>query len=136
MTTQTMNTVGTSADQQPLSFVRILLHTEGLSVLIGALVLYGLYSESPWWMIPALFLVPDLALIPYMINRRVGTVVYNLVHHYGFAVALGVSALVLNWSFGVTLALIWFIHIATDRTVGYGFKYGDGELKETHIQRA
>jgi hypothetical protein len=34
----------------------------------------------------------------------------------------------------IDIAIIWFVHIAVDRAVGYGLKYPEG-FKETHLSR-
>jgi len=40
-----------------------------------------------WWWYPVLLLTPDLSMLGYLINTKVGAVAYNAAHHK--AVAIG-----------------------------------------------
>ena len=135
-----MNTVINQAQTQPeeittrpLSMPGILLRLEGLAVLLAALVLYGQVSGD-WLVFIVLLLAPDLAALGFLVNERVGTITYNIAHHYGLPLALGLGSLLGGWTLGLSLALIWAAHIGMDRLVGYGFKYVTS-AKDTHIKR-
>jgi len=82
----------------------------------------------------ALFLAPDLFMLGYAGNPRVGAVVYNLGHARFVPLAL----LAVGYCGGrrvlMALALVWFAHIAFDRVFGYGLKYPTF-FKDTHLQR-
>lgn len=107
------------------------LRLEGLAVLVTAVVLFG-QTEMSWWLFVLLLLAPDLAMVGYLLNPRVGALVYNLFHNYAIVlVVLGVATYggpTWLWAVG----LIWLAHIGMDRLVGYGFKYGD-QFKHTHL---
>src|SRR5688572_25058568 len=104
------------------SMPRIILALEGLALFVGSIVLYAYYGGNGW-MFVLLLLVPDVAMVGYMVNTRVGAVSYNLIHTSSLPLILGIASLVFNWSLGLHLALIWLAHIGMDRTVGYGLKY-------------
>lgn len=108
------------------------LRLEGLTVLLTAVVLYA-QLEAGWLLFALLLLTPDLAMLPYLINPRLGALVYNVVHSYVLPLALAAVAYVGDFPTLLPLALIWLAHIGMDRTVGYGLKYGD-EFKHTHLQ--
>lgn len=110
-----------------------MLRLEGVVIFGVAIALYA-YAGYGWLAFVLLFFAPDLALIPYAVNRRVGVAVYNAVHTVSVPLLLGVIALLLGWPVGVQLALIWLAHIGMDRAVGYGLKYSD-QLKDTHLSR-
>ena len=116
-----------------ISMPRLLLHLEGAALLIAALIAYARLDFS-WWTFALLFLAPDLALIPYMLNRRVGSLVYNLLHTTVFPLILAVYGLLAGSDPVLRVALIWFAHIGMDRMVGYGLKYSE-EVKATHLNR-
>ena len=116
-----------------MSTPRLMLHLEGLAFLAAAVAIYAM-QEYAWSTFFLLLLVPDLSFIPYMINHRVGTFVYNVMHTTSFPLILGAGALFLGWTFGVQLALIWFAHIGMDRAIGYGLKYVDS-FKNTHLSK-
>ncbi len=112
---------------------RLLLQVEGAAVLLAACLLYHQMHGS-WLWFAVLFLTPDLSMLGYLADKRVGALFYNLVHTYSVPV-LAFSAL---WFSGETayywLVLIWLAHIGLDRMVGYGLKY-ETAFKDTHLQR-
>ena len=108
-----------------------LLRVESLTILAAALAVYAAYDFA-WWMLPALFLVPDLSALGYLLGARTGAAVYNAAHIYAAPLALGGVAFATGWDLGIQLALIWVVHIAVDRLLGYGLKYADS-FKHTHL---
>ncbi|MGH3079411.1 MAG: DUF4260 domain-containing protein [Gaiellaceae bacterium] len=112
---------------------RRLLHLEGLTVLIGALVLY-FDAGYGWLLLVVLALAPDLSMLGYLAGPRVGALAYDLAHTYAGPVALGVAGVVSGADLATQLALIWLAHIGADRLLGYGLKYPTG-FKDTHLQR-
>ena len=115
-----------------LSGPGLLLRLEGLTILITAVMLYA-QLEYSWLYFALLLLTPDLAMLPYLINPRLGALAYNVVHTYVLPLALAVVAYLGGYPTLLALALIWLAHIGMDRTVGYGLKYGD-DFKHTHLQ--
>ena len=110
---------------------RIMLHMEGLAVFIGAVVLYGHISGN-WLVFLLLLFTPDVAMIGYLVNTRLGSLIYNVVHTYTLALIIALIALALESTTGVSLGLILFAHIGIDRTMGYGLKYPTA-FKDTHF---
>lgn len=120
------------ADRGPLTPV-VLVRLESAAILALALYLYGKFGES-WILFAVLFLIPDLTIPIYFVNKQAGSAAYNLVHFYacpallvGIAVGGGSDLL-------LSLGLIWFAHIGADRMLGLGLKYPI-DFKQTHIQR-
>lgn len=60
---------------------KILLHLEGLTVLVISLYIYNELDFS-WIMFIILLLAPDLGMLGYLINPKIGSVIYNLCHTY------------------------------------------------------
>ena len=112
---------------------RLLLRAEGIAVAAAAVALY-FYADHPWWLLVALALAPDVALLAFAAGPRIGAVAYNAAHTYLFPVALAALGVVAEADWPVRVGLIWLMHIGVDRAVGYGLKYPSGP-KETHIQR-
>ncbi len=127
-TTQSPQTTPALSMSQP----RLLLSLEGLVVFIGAIALYSQQSGE-WLAFIVLLLAPDLSMIGYLVNPRIGATAYNLIHTYALPITLGVASLLGGWPLGVSLALVWLAHIGMDRTVGYGLKYASN-FKDTHLQ--
>jgi hypothetical protein len=115
----------TSAHARQLgSLARVLPRLEGLTILVGAVVLYAAQGFG-WPLFALLLLAPDLAALGYLAGSRVGNPSYNLAHTLVFPLALALVAGLSGNTLGVQLALIWLAHIGMDRTVGYGFKAGE-----------
>jgi hypothetical protein len=117
---------------QSLSMPNVLLRLEGLSVLIAAIATYA-HQGGSLWLFLALILAPDLSALGYLVNTRVGSIVYNIVHFYALPMLLAGTALALNMPTLFLVALIWFAHIGIDRLAGFGLKYPT-EFKDTHMQ--
>lgn len=109
---------------QPLTCMKNLLKLEEAAMFGLSIYLFTLTSFS-WWWYPALLLLPDIGMIGYVINTRVGALTYNVLHHKGLAVVI----LLAGWYFAAdALALsgiILFGHASMDRLFGYGLKYPD-----------
>lgn len=109
-----------------------------------AACLVALIAQAvPWWMYLVLLIGPDIGMLGYLVNTRVGAFTYNLLHHKGVAVLVllvafaGVPALLLMrgnaLSHGLVLAgIVLFGHSSLDRALGYGLKFGD-HFQHTHL---
>ena len=111
--------------------VRAALRLEGLAVLAVTVTAFAGLQAS-WWLFAALFLVPDVSFLAYLVNPRVGAIVYNARHSYIAPLFLGLTAYFGQTSFLMPIALIWVAHIGFDRAVGYGLKYGSA-FGDTHL---
>jgi hypothetical protein len=90
------------------------------------------HLDFAWWWFPALILVPDISMLGYLLNPKIGALLYNFFHHK----ALGIAVMVFGYYFNdeqFTLAgSILFSHSAFDRVFGYGLKFESG-FKKTHL---
>lgn len=111
--------------------MKTLLNLEDFAKLAAAYVL-TLFIGFEWWVFFAWLLVPDASMIGYLINTRVGAWLYNLVHHQGVAVAVGLTGLYLSDSNVQFAGLLLFGHSAMDRIFGYGLKFSDS-FHNTHL---
>ena len=100
----------------------------GLALFLFSQLEYG------WGTYALLFLTPDLSMIGYLLNPRIGSWTYNLIHHNGLAVTL--------YIFGYLLVTPWLMftgtlllgHSSLDRVFGYGLKHEDA-FQSTHLGR-
>ena len=106
------------------------LRLEGLGLLVICTVLFA-QSQASWWLFAGLFLLPDLSFAAYLLNRRAGTIAYNLTHTEVGPILLGLFALT-GFPDALPIALIWGAHIGWDRMLGYGLKY-DSDFDHTHL---
>src|SRR5665213_444590 len=60
---------------------RPLLHLEGAAVLVLSLFAYR-WNHGGWPLFALLFLVPDVSMLGYLANTRIGAITYNAVHTY------------------------------------------------------
>jgi hypothetical protein len=116
-----------------LASPRFLLHLEGGVILIAGVLAFW-HVGGDWLLFAVLLLAPDLGMLGYLANPRLGARIYNLTH-----LPLWPAALILaGWFAGspVTLqvGLIWVCHLGMDRLAGYGFKYPT-KFQDTHLQR-
>jgi hypothetical protein len=87
-----------------------------------------------WLLFAVLFFAPDLFMLGFLLNARVGAAVYNLGHF--LLLPLGVFAVGYFAAHPLLegIGIIWFSHIVFDRMLGYGLKYPTF-FKDTHLQR-
>ena len=100
----------------------------GLALFLFSQLDYG------WGWYALLFLTPDLSMIGYLANPRVGAWTYNLIHHKGLAVALYVLGSLFSIPWLAFAGTILFGHSSFDRVLGYGLKYPDA-FQNTHLGR-
>lgn len=111
--------------------MKTILSLEELAQFLVSIVLF---SQLPfaWWWFPALILLPDIGMVGYLLNPRLGAYLYNLFHHKGLALLVGVVGLWLQQPVVMLIGIILFGHSAMDRTMGFGLKYTTN-FKQTHL---
>ncbi|MCB0464491.1 MAG: DUF4260 domain-containing protein [Aequorivita sp.] len=85
-----------------------------------------------WWLFPVLLLTPDIGMLGYIINPKIGAFTYNVFHHKAVAVAVGLLGFYFNNPLLILIGVILFSHASFDRVFGYGLKYPDS-FKNTHL---
>jgi len=108
-----------------------LLKLEELFMLGLALFLFS-QLDYGWGWFALLFFAPDLSMIGYLANPRLGAWTYNLVHHKGLAVALYVLGALLSVPWLMFAGTLLFAHSSFDRVFGYGLKHEDA-FQNTHL---
>ena len=105
--------------------------TEEIAMFL--LALFGFhYLPFSWWVFPALLLVPDLSMIGYAVNPKIGAILYNIVHHKALAIAIFIVGFYLSSSILQLTGIILFAHSSMDRALGYGLKYFNA-FNHTHL---
>lgn len=111
-------------------------------VCVLALILFNV----PWWCYLLLVIGPDIVMIGYLINTRVGAIAYNLLHHKGVAIVFVLAGMpgqyenmnLVHLDMGgpmmnsLIVGIILFGHASMDRIFGYGLKFSDS-FQHTHL---
>jgi len=112
---------------------KILLHLEGFAVLVLSLYFYA-YNEFSWGLLLLLLFIPDVSMIGYLLNHRIGAVIYNMFHTYSLPIGVVICGMLFSSPAVLATGLIWSAHIGMDRMLGYGLKYPTN-FKDTHFNR-
>lgn len=110
---------------------KLWLRSDGLVMLIASLILFAT-TNKPWWLVPVIIFLPDLFMVGYLKNTRIGSWTYNAGHSYVLPTVLSLVSLKNDSSTSLALSLLWFAHIGMDRVFGYGLKYPNS-FKNTHL---
>ena len=108
-----------------------LLKLEELGQFLLSIILFN-QLDYVWWVFPACLLLPDLSMIGYVVNTKIGAWLYNFFHHKLLAIAVWILGFCLNNSLLSLAGVILFGHSAMDRALGYGLKFND-DFKHTHL---
>ncbi|WP_228236895.1 DUF4260 domain-containing protein [Allomuricauda sp. M10] len=97
---------------------------------------FGIYLFSQldfaWWWFLVLILAPDIGMVGYLFNNKIGALTYNLFHHKGLAILVYLAGVYFSIPLCQLIGIILFSHSALDRAMGYGLKYDKG-FKFTHL---
>ncbi len=111
--------------------MKITVQLEEIAMLILGIYFFNILSY-PWWLFLALFLLPDIGMLGYLINGKVGAFTYNIFHHKGIAILLYLIGIYVSNDLLLLIGIILFSHSAFDRMLGYGLKLEKG-FKFTHL---
>jgi len=113
--------------------VKNILRFEGVLFFLISLYLFHLRDQS-WLIFILLLFTPDISMIGYLKDKKIGAVIYNVGHNYILAIILVILANLTPYDWMVTIGIILFAHVSLDRALGFGLKYST-DFKDTHIQR-
>ena len=108
-----------------------LLQLEEFAMFLIAIVAFN-QLQFDWWWFPALLLLPDLSMIGYLINAKVGAYCYNFVHHKALALLIVGLGFYMNNQYLLLSGIILFAHSSMDRVFGYGLKH-ISSFNDTHL---
>ena len=109
----------------------LILRLEGAVLLAGGLAAYAALGAS-WWLFAALFLLPDIFMLGYLIDTRRGAALYNLGHSTALPALTIAGGLLAGSTLAIAAGMVWLAHIGFDRAIGYGLKYPDA-FRHTHL---
>lgn len=93
--------------------------------LLSIFLLYKLNISLSWWLYLILFFSPDIGILGYLINNKIGAYTYNLLHHKAIASILLMIGIIQANDYILFAGLLMLGHSSFDRILGYGLKYTD-----------
>ena len=108
-----------------------LIQSEEVMIVALSIYLFSLLNQ-PWWLFLVLLLVPDIFMLGYIIDTKIGAIIYNIGHHRGISVAIFLLGMVLQLNVVSLIGVILFAHSSMDRIFGYGLKFSDA-FTHTHM---
>lgn len=109
-----------------------LLKTEELVMLLLSIFLLW-NSDATWYWYMLVLLGPDISMLGYLVNDKVGAALYNVFHHKGVAILLFMAGMYLSLDLLLRIGVVLFGHASLDRMAGYGLKYNKG-FAFTHLE--
>lgn len=88
--------------------------------------------DFAWWWFLILILTPDIGMVGYLINTKIGALSYNIFHHKGVAILIYFTGIYLANEMLQLAGIILFTHAALDRIFGYGLKYSSS-FNDSHL---
>jgi hypothetical protein len=113
--------------------MKTILRLEYAALWLGSIFAFG-QLDYAWWLYPALLLLPDLSIAGYALGPRWGAWIYNVFHHLGVGILVGVVGYYEGSGWLQLAGIILVGHSAMDRLFGYGLKLETG-FKDTHLGR-
>lgn len=111
--------------------MKYLVKLEEVSLFGLALFLFS-QLDYGWGTFLLLFLAPDLSMVGYLTNSRLGAWTYNLIHHKGLSTVLYISGFLFTVPWLMFAGALLLAHSSLDRVFGYGLKYEDA-FQNTHL---
>ena len=90
--------------------------------------------DYPIWLFFIFLLVPDITMIGYAINKKIGAIVYNFGHSFILPLLVALGYFYFSKDYLLVISIIWIAHIFMDRLLGFGLKYKNS-FNKTHIQK-
>jgi hypothetical protein len=113
--------------------MKSLIRVEELAMFLLAVFVFT-FTEFAWWWFLLLLLTPDVSMIGYLFNNKIGAVGYNIFHHKATAISIFIAGYIFEIPWVELIGIILFAHSSMDRIFGYGLKFSDS-FKHTHLGR-
>lgn len=119
-----------SSTRKPMDFG---LKIEEAAITAAAIYFLTYFSLGlPLWAWVLLFFSPDISMLGYLVNTRIGAYTYNLFHHRAIALITVAIGLFIASDLFTATGLLLFAHSSFDRMMGYGLKFTDN-FKHTSL---
>ena len=113
--------------------MKSILKLEELAMFGLGIFMFSLLNYSWWWFL-VLILLPDIGMLGYIVNSKMGAFCYNMFHHKGLAILIYFLGIYFEIDLLKLIGIILFAHASMDRIFGYGLKFNDA-FSNTHLGR-
>lgn len=113
--------------------IRKMIALEYLIAFLVSVFFYWYFAFSFLYFFLLLFL-PDITMLGYIVNTKIGALFYNIGHSLVVPAILVIIGFITVSPPLLMATIIWLAHIFLDRMLGYGLKYDDAFTK-THLQQ-
>ncbi len=111
--------------------MKILLKMEEISMLILSIYV-SLSLGYDWWVFILFLFTPDISMLGYLLGKRAGALLYNVLHYKFLAVLIAIIGFAYHINELAFAGAVLFGHSSFDRIFGYGLKYPKG-FRFTHL---
>ncbi len=111
--------------------MKTVLKTEELFMFVLGIFAFNQLDFAWWWFL-LLILTPDIGMLGYLVNSKVGAILYNIFHHKGLAIMVYLIGVYMSNEIVQLIGIILFSHASMDRIFGYGLKYNTS-FHDTHL---
>ncbi len=111
--------------------MKVLIRLEESALFLLSSYLFSI-TGFDWWWFPVLLFLPDVSMVGYLLNPKVGAYLYNTIHHRAVALLIYGFGLFWDHSLAILAGIILFAHSTLDRALGYGLKYSTSFF-HTHL---
>lgn len=118
-------------NKEALDMKHILRFEHGIFFLLTA-YLYFVHYRFSWVLFLVLLFLPDISMIGYLVDNRVGAIIYNIAHSLILPCLLFVVGEFLSFNPFTLFSLVLFAHIFLDRALEFGLKFTDS-FQHTHL---
>ena len=98
--------------------MKTLIKLEEIALAILSFYLF-LGLGYAWWWFPILFFVPDISLLGYLLNQKLGANIYNVVHHKALAILFYLLGSFTHMAMLQLAGVVIFGHSSLDRALGF-----------------
>ena len=110
-----------------------LLRLEGAAAFGAGIALF-LANGGPWLALIPLLLVPDVSMVGYLRDPKLGAVLYNLAHQWAIGLVVLGLGLLSGQGWLILAGAVLIAHVGMDRAFGYGLKLPTS-FQDTHLGR-
>lgn len=110
-----------------------LLRLEEIAMAAAGIYLLNVHNLNiSIWLWLLIFFSPDISMLGYLANSKVGAITYNIFHHKGIAIVIMSIGYFMKVEIVLAIGILIFAHASFDRVLGYGLKYYNS-FNNTHL---